>query len=202
MGVEGEVIIEIIIIVMRDPKWNQSVLIAEEMDINPTTADILLRERRTRILPKLLHTNVWKRSPSQEVRQGKVSFLHPLHDNEVDRNSEKNVDKVQLVLAYHELCIDDMIDVYSDSHSDVEYSNIDSLVEKIVLHSDIFADSYSYEEMSVCLDSCAGESIFRTKKLSRNFRQSDSPVIVRGVNSDSSPMIVIEEGETEFGTVY
>ena len=29
-----------------------------------------------------------------------------------------------------------MIDVYSDSLSDVEYSNIDSLVEKIVLHSD------------------------------------------------------------------
>ena len=48
------------------------------------------------------------------------------------------------MLACHELCIDDMIDVYSDSLSDVEYSNIDSLVEKKVLHSDIYADSYSY----------------------------------------------------------
>ena len=56
--------------------------------------------------------------------------------------------------------------------------------------------------MSVCLDSCAGESIFRTRKLLRDFRQSDSPVIIRGVNSNSNPMIVIEEGETEFGTVY
>ena len=105
------------------------------------------------------------------------------------------------MLAYHEFCTDDMIDVYSDSLSDVEYSNIDSLEGKIVLHSDIYADSYSYRDMSVCLDSCAGESIFRTRKLFRNFRQSDSPFIVRGVNSDSNPMIVIEEGEAEFRTV-
>ena len=56
--------------------------------------------------------------------------------------------------------------------------------------------------MSVCLHSCAGEPTFRTKNLFRNSRQSDSPVIVRCVNSDSNPMIVTEEGETEFGTVY
>ena len=40
------------------------------------------------------------------------------------------------MLAHHELCIDDMIDVYSDSVSDEEYLNIDVLVDKIVLHSD------------------------------------------------------------------
>ena len=56
--------------------------------------------------------------------------------------------------------------------------------------------------MSVCLHSCAGESTFRTKNLFRNSRQSDSPVIVRCVNSDSNPMIVTEERETEFGAVY
>ena len=88
------------------------------------------------------------------------------------------------MLAHHELCIDDMIDVYSDSVSD----------DKIVLHSDIYEDSNSYGVISIYLDSCAGESIF---KLFRNFRQSDVPVIVRGVNSDSNPMIVTEEGETE-----
>ena len=106
------------------------------------------------------------------------------------------------MLAYHELCIDDMIDVYSDSVSDEEYLNIDVLVDKIVLHSDIYEDSNSYGEMLICLDSCAGESIFKLKNLLRNFRQSDVPVIVRGVNSDSNPMIVTEEGVTEFGTVY
>ena len=106
------------------------------------------------------------------------------------------------MLASYELCIDDVIDVYSDSLTDEEHLNINILVEKIVFHSDIYEDSYSYGEMSVCLDGCAGESIFRTKKLIRNFRQSDVPVIVRGVNSDSNPMMVTEEGETEFGTVY
>ena len=106
------------------------------------------------------------------------------------------------MLAHHELCIDDMIDVYSDSVGDEEYLNIDVLVDKIVLHSDVYEDNNSYGEMSICLDSCAGESIFKSKNLFRNFRQSDVPVIVRGVNSDSNPMIVTEEGETEFGTVY
>ena len=104
------------------------------------------------------------------------------------------------MLAHHELCIDDMIDVYSESVSDEEYLNLDVLVDKIVLHSDIYEDSNSYGEMSICLDSCAGESIIKSKNLFRNFRQSDVPVIVRGVNSDS-PMIVTEEGKTEFGTV-
>ena len=42
------------------------------------------------------------------------------------------------VLACHELCIDDMIDVYIGSICDEEYSNIDIFVEKIVLHSDIY----------------------------------------------------------------
>ena len=106
------------------------------------------------------------------------------------------------MLAHHELCIDDMIDVYSNSVSDEDYLNIDVLVDKIVLHSDIYEDSNSYGEMSICLDSCAGESIFKSKNLFWNFRQSDVPVIVRGVNSDSNPMIVTEEGETKFGTVY
>ena len=100
------------------------------------------------------------------------------------------------MLAHHELCIDDIIDVYSDSVSD---DNIDVLVDKIVLLSDIYEDSNSYGVISICLSSCAGESIF---KLFRNFRQSDVPVTVRGVNSDSNPMIVTEEGETEFGAVY
>ena len=48
----------------------------------------------------------------------------------------------------HKLCIDDMIDVYSDSLSDVEYSNIDSLVEKIVLHSDI------YMQTAIAMERC------------------------------------------------
>ena len=95
-----------------------------------------------------------------------------------------------------------MIDVYSDSFSDEEHLNIDILVEKIVFHRDIYEDSYSYGEMSVCFDGCAGESIIRKKNLIRNFRQSDVPVIVRSLNSDSNPMIVTEEAETEFGAVF
>ena len=41
------------------------------------------------------------------------------------------------MLACHELCMDDMIDVYIGSISDEEYSNVDIFVEKIVLHSDM-----------------------------------------------------------------
>ena len=82
-------------------------------------------------------------------------------------------------LSMTELCIDDMIDVYSDSVSDEEYLNIDVLVDKIVLHSDVYEDSNSYGELSICFDSCARESIFISKNLFGNFKQSDVPVIVR-----------------------
>ena len=55
------------------------------------------------------------------------------------------------MLTYHDLCVDDMIDVYSDSLHDVEYSNIDSLVEKIVLHSDFHADVALYHTSTYIL---------------------------------------------------
>ena len=51
-----------------------------------------------------------------------------------------------------------MIDVYSDSVGDEEYLNIDVLVDKIVLHSDVYEDNNSYGEMSICFDSFASDS--------------------------------------------
>ena len=55
---------------------------------------------------------------------------------------------------------------------------------------------------SICLDSCAGESIFRHKPLFKHKRVSDNPLIVRGMNDSSKPMIVTLEGDTQFGRVH
>ena len=70
---------------------------------------------------------------------------------------------------------------------------------------DIFHNKVNYYEYGntlVCLDSCAGESIFKSRNLYNDFKISNEPLIVRGVNNDSEDSIVSEEGTTEFGIVY
>ena len=74
--------------------------------------------------------------------------------------------------------------------------------DKFVLHSDIYSQGVDYPMNSICLDSCAGESIFRHKPLFKHIRVSDNPLIVRGVNDNSTPLIVTLEGDTVFGSVY
>ena len=59
-----------------------------------------------------------------------------------------------------------------------------------------------YGKRCICLDSCAGESIFRNIYLFTFITLSDSPLVVRGVNVDSSAMNVTYEGDTIFGVVY
>ena len=71
-----------------------------------------------------------------------------------------------------------------------------------ILHNDIHSQGADYPLNFICLDSCAGESIFRHKALFKHMKVSDNPLIVRGVSDDSEPMIVTIDGETIFGKVY
>ena len=73
-------------------------------------------------------------------------------------------------------------------------SNIFSIA--ITNDSDVFADN------QLLLDTCAGESVFRTSTLFYDIVPADIPMVVNGVNSRGEPMVIRERGTTNFGIVY
>ena len=52
------------------------------------------------------------------------------------------------------------------------------------------------------LDTCAGESVFRSDILFYDITHAHTPMIINGVNSMGEPMIVTQCGNTDFGIVY
>ena len=90
----------------------------------------------------------------------------------------------------------------SDTQIELLEPSIDQIVEKFCLITDVFNTGDDYGSRCICLDSCAGESIFKSRGLFTQVYLSEYPLIVRGVNSDSVPMIVKYEGSTIFGVVY
>ena len=61
---------------------------------------------------------------------------------------------------------------------------------------DVFADN------QLLLDTCAGESEFRTAALFYDIVPAVTPMVVNGVNSRGEPMVITECGTTDFGVVY
>ena len=61
----------------------------------------------------------------------------------------------------------------------------DKILEKNILHTNVFNFGDGHGSRCICLDSCAGESIFKNKDLFTFITLSDSPLVVRGVNVDS-----------------
>ena len=54
----------------------------------------------------------------------------------------------------------------------------------------------------ILLDTCAGESVFSNRDLFYDIRESDNQILISGVNLDSEPLVITQEGTTDFGTVY
>ena len=60
----------------------------------------------------------------------------------------------------------------------------------------------SFPDNHILLDTCAGESVFRTDNLFYDIITSRVPLLVSGVNSRGEPLVITECGNTDFGIVY
>ena len=77
-----------------------------------------------------------------------------------------------------------------------------AVVDSAVFSLDITNDSDVFADNQLLLDTCAGESVFRTATLFYDIVPADTPMVVNGVNSRGEPMIIRERGTTDFGLVY
>jgi hypothetical protein len=75
-------------------------------------------------------------------------------------------------------------------------------VDSNIFSIDITNDSDVFADNQLLLDTCAGESVFRTAALFYDIVPADTPMIVNGVNSRGEPMVIRECGTTDFGLVY
>ena len=67
-----------------------------------------------------------------------------------------------------------------------------AIVDSAVFSIDITNDN------QLLLDTCGGESVFRTATLFYDIVPADTPMIVNGVNSRGEPMVIREYGTTDF----
>ena len=75
-------------------------------------------------------------------------------------------------------------------------------VDSNIFSIDITDDSDVFADNQLLLDTCAGESVFRTATLFYDIVPAATPMIVNGVNSRGEPMVIRECGTTDFGLVY
>ena len=74
--------------------------------------------------------------------------------------------------------------------------------DPVVFSTNVYTHSEGFSDRQVLLDTCAGESVFRNRKLFYSIMPSTTPVIINGVNPHGEPLVITESGETDFGTVY
>ena len=77
-----------------------------------------------------------------------------------------------------------------------------AVVDSAVFSLDITNNSDVFADNQLLLDTCAGESVFRTATLFYDIVPADTPMVVNGVNSRGEPMVIRERGTTDFGSVY
>ena len=75
-------------------------------------------------------------------------------------------------------------------------------VDSNIFSIDITNDSDVFADNQLLLDTCAGESVFRTAALFYDIVPADTPMVVNGVKSRREPMMIKERGTTDFGLVY
>ena len=86
-----------------------------------------------------------------------------------------------------------------DDEDDVE----DVTAEDAVVFSlDVTDDNNVFDDNQLLLDTCAGESVFRSDTLFYNITHAHTPMVISGVNSQGEPMVVTQCGKTDFGVVY
>ena len=112
-------------------------------------------------------------------------------NNDVTNVVYKTVKHVRISKYVQIKFIDDVAPVSEIPAVDSNIFSID-----IANESDVFPDN------QLLLDTCAGESVFRTATLFYDIVPAVTPMVVNGVNSKGQPMIIRERGTTDFGLVY
>ena len=81
-----------------------------------------------------------------------------------------------------------------DKDSKTDIIAVDSNIFSIDItdNPDVFGDDL------LLLDTCAGESIFRTDTLFYDIVPAHTPMVVNGVNSRGEPLTITECGRTDF----
>lgn len=74
--------------------------------------------------------------------------------------------------------------------------------DSVVFSIDFTDVNNVFHDNQLLLDTCAGESVFRTKSLFYEIAKSLIPTLVSGVNSKGKPLVITECGNTDFGVVY
>ena len=112
-------------------------------------------------------------------------------NNNVTSVVDKNVKHVRISNIVQIKFIDDRESVMDPIAVDSNVFSID-----ITDNPDAFGDD------QLLLDTCAGESVFRTSTLFYDIVHAPTPMVVNGVNSRGEPMVITERGTTDFGLVY
>ena len=90
------------------------------------------------------------------------------------------------------------IEIIDDEDQDVDTLAVDSNIFSIDItdNSEVFGDDL------LLLDTCAGESVFRSDTLFYDIVSAHTPLVVNGVNTRGEPLTIRECGRTDFGLVY
>ena len=76
--------------------------------------------------------------------------------------------------------------------------------DAVVFSIDITSDDNLFNDNQLLLDTCAGESVFKTDTPFYDIvsAYTHTPMIISGANSKGEPMVVTQCGSTDFGVVY
>jgi hypothetical protein len=72
----------------------------------------------------------------------------------------------------------------------------------VIFSAEVYDHCEGFSDRYVLLDTCAGESVFKSKNMFYFTESSPTPMIISGVNPKGKPLIITECGETDFGFVY
>ena len=131
--------------------------------------------------------------------EGKVSGIHDsLHDDS-GRNVNIDVTCDEMKMNKHARFSDC---TYIKVIDDPQTERITAVADSAVFSLDITNDSDVFADDQLLLDTCAGESVFRTATLFYDIVPADIPMVVNGVNSRGELMVIRERGTMDFGLVY
>ena len=145
----------------------------------------------------------WREEPQREIDgitwEGKVSGLHDSLHVDIVSNVNNNVisavnDNVKHVRISKYVQIKIIDDEDQESNTTTVDSNIFSM--DITDNSEVFGDDL------LLLDTCAGESVFRSDTLFYDIVPAHTPLVINGVNTRGEPLTIRECGRTDFGVVY
>ena len=87
-----------------------------------------------------------------------------------------------------------------DQDSEIETDTI--TVDSNIFSIDITDNPEVFGDDLLLLDTCAGESVFRTDTLFYDIVPAHTPMVVNGVNTRGEPLTITKCGRTDFGVVY